>query len=686
LRRFAGWCAGLVLVTVCGWGLLAFSLWLTQGSRQDMEVAGGLTALLSLGLFLLLERDLWLSRLMGLRIGPTSAAWKSALLDWGLGVPGLLFRSTQAEAAAAQPGTGAKTRRQPEAHAVDSVREVVETVVFVVVLVLMLKSFAAEAFVIPTGSMAQTLWGYQKVVTCPDCGEEFPVNCSSEVDPTDGRLEPIFGCICPNCRRRIHFPNAPLRYLDNFGTVEAADLARDRSDRSVEVPDPGWNSGDRVLVAKFVYDLLQRDPDRLDVVVFKFPGDQVSFPIESGPYKNNTPMNYIKRLIGLPGETIAIHGGKIYVLSAGKGLRYDDYDQAKNNPELFARLWQKEPFMHVNSEEAQQRWKQGEFRILRKPPEVLLAMMRLVYDNDHPPRNTNLPERWRGEGWQAKDRGFKAEGGREMAWLRYHHLPNRMKPDHEELITDFMAYNTYASGRHTPPGENWVGDLILECEVTLPQNPDKSSGEFVLELSRGVDRFQARWDLTSTDGRCFLVRIGKDGKATPLGNVPTGMTGKGTYKVRFANADRRLTVWVDGRLPFDDLNRPDGERYGVVYDAPREEGPTEKNDLEPASVGVSGTAVQVRKLRLSRDTYYTAHHHNPGLPDASFEAGNPTTWASLQVLPVTTLYVQPGHYLCMGDNSPESSDGRSWGTVPQRLLLGRAVMVYYPFGRAGRIR
>src|SRR5438094_179927 len=72
------------------------------------------------------------------------------------------------------------------AQPADSFREVVETVVFVVVLVLLLKSFAAEAFVIPTGSMAQTLWGYQKVVKCPQCEHVFPVNCSSEVDPSEG--------------------------------------------------------------------------------------------------------------------------------------------------------------------------------------------------------------------------------------------------------------------------------------------------------------------------------------------------------------------------------------------------------------------------------------------------------------------------------------------------------------------
>src|SRR4029079_12280199 len=58
----------------------------------------------------------------------------------------------------------------------DAFREGVETVVFVVVLVLLLKTFAAEAFVIPTGSMAETLYGYQKLVKCPQCKYTFHVN------------------------------------------------------------------------------------------------------------------------------------------------------------------------------------------------------------------------------------------------------------------------------------------------------------------------------------------------------------------------------------------------------------------------------------------------------------------------------------------------------------------------------
>src|SRR5438552_6168606 len=112
--------------------------------------------------------------------------------------------------------------KTPSPEPKDTWREVVETVVFVVVLVLLLKSFTAEAFVIPTGSMAETLWGYQKLVTCPQCGHEFPVNCSSEVDPQQGSPTPVVACTCPNCHYYVDFEHDGI--------------------------SPSWNTGDRVLV------------------------------------------------------------------------------------------------------------------------------------------------------------------------------------------------------------------------------------------------------------------------------------------------------------------------------------------------------------------------------------------------------------------------------------------------------
>lgn len=81
-----------------------------------------------------------------------------------------------------------------------SVRETVETVVFVVVLVLLLKTFLAEAFVIPTGSMATTLLGYHVETNCEKCGYKYVFNASSVAEPQQGQVDNIFGSWCPNCQ------------------------------------------------------------------------------------------------------------------------------------------------------------------------------------------------------------------------------------------------------------------------------------------------------------------------------------------------------------------------------------------------------------------------------------------------------------------------------------------------------
>ncbi len=519
----------------------------------------------------------------------------------------------------------AKTPPKPQAPPAhehkDGPREIVETVVFVVVLVLLLKSFVAEAFVIPTGSMAETLWGYQKVVDCPKCQFRFPVNCSREVDPQDGPKEDTVHATCPNCRHHINF--------------------------AAEGIDPSWSSGDRVLVAKFLYDLLNRLPERHDVVVFKYP---------ERPQKGTIPTNYIKRLVGLPGETIAIHGGNLYYM---RGFDYPE-NEHRRRPARAADLWNSE-YMYGNDEEALRFFREGKFQITRKSPKLMLAERCIVYDNEF--QNPDRPLRWEapaGGAWTpdnpARPRVFVGAPASDagLAWLRYQHILERgAKPS---LITDFMGYNTYRHHR----SENWVGDLMLECEVT----PDQAAGELILELSRGVDRFRARFDLAA--GVCTLERVGADA-LQKIASKEVVLKPGTKHQLRFANFDERLTLWVNGSLPFED---------GVTYLPAAEQGAT-TNDLEPASVGIKGGKVTVAQLRLWRDTYYTVHHDSADTHNVEWD--NPSTWGTLQQLPVKTMYVQPDHFLCMGDNSPESSDGRTWGLVPRRLLLGRALAVYYPF-------
>ncbi|MBC7076589.1 MAG: signal peptidase I, partial [Syntrophomonadaceae bacterium] len=56
---------------------------------------------------------------------------------------------------------------------------------------------------------------------------------------------------------------------------------------------------DRVMVNKFIYYF--KDPQRGDVVVF------------DPPEALNTNQDYIKRVIGLPGEKVEIKNGKVYI-------------------------------------------------------------------------------------------------------------------------------------------------------------------------------------------------------------------------------------------------------------------------------------------------------------------------------------------------------------------------------------
>lgn len=69
--------------------------------------------------------------------------------------------------------------------------------------------------------------------------------------------------------------------------------------------EPTLLVGDRLLVNKFVYKL--RNPHRQEIVVFKAP--------ELALQKSGKPdqTDYIKRLIGLPGDLVRVEGGKAFV-------------------------------------------------------------------------------------------------------------------------------------------------------------------------------------------------------------------------------------------------------------------------------------------------------------------------------------------------------------------------------------
>jgi len=45
----------------------------------------------------------------------------------------------------------------------------------------------------------------------------------------------------------------------------------------------------------------------------------------------------------------------------------------------------------------------------------------------------------------------------------------------------------------------------------------------------------------------------------------------------------------------------------------------------------------------------------------------------------TEIIVRPEHYLAFGDNTLNSADGRSWGDFPREKVVGKALLVFWPF-------
>ena len=75
--------------------------------------------------------------------------------------------------------------------------------------------------------------------------------------------------------------------------------------------EPTLQSGDRVLVARFIYRF--HDPRRGDVIVFHPPGNGQRAILGS---KTEASVYFIKRIIGLPGETVEGRKGHVEICSA----------------------------------------------------------------------------------------------------------------------------------------------------------------------------------------------------------------------------------------------------------------------------------------------------------------------------------------------------------------------------------
>lgn len=516
---------------------------------------------------------------------------------------------------AAPPRTGDLVR-----NPLGGSRETVESIVVAFVLALLFRSFEAEAFVIPTGSMAPTLMGRHRDLVCETCGEDFRVGCSKELREATCSLEPrafVRQTRCPNCGAVERLTDASGNYRHDYPPF----------------------TGDRIIVEKFAYDFVE--PARWDVVVFKYPED--------------ARINYIKRLVGLPGETVSISGGDIWT------HRGDD-----------------EP------------------SIARKPPERLLAMLQCVHDSRHrPPAElaANWPPSWSdwsaeaatGPHWTSPDRGrsfqVSGDGTSQLRWR--HCLPRDWNPTEPPaipvepaLVGDFQPYNQdpeYVALHRSPrlgallDGAHWVGDLAVEFD--LQSRGDR--GAVVLDLVEAGLRHECSFDLATG-----IATFTRDGVA--LATAPCGVRAAGRWRVVFANVDDELSLFVNGRRVQTDAattwQRSIEEAVAarpVIGTAAIGSG--EADDLAPVGITATNADLTVSDLRVLRDLYYVASGTQAALIGREPEE------------PMVSYPLAEDQFFMLGDNSSASKDGRAWGTpeepihhVDRRLLIGRALVVFWP--------
>lgn len=592
-----------------------------------------------------------------------------------------------------------------------NVRETIESIAMAIVLAMIFKTLQAEAYIIPTGSMAPTLMGQHVEVACPDCDYYFQVGATTE--GPSGRLPREANGNPANYR--IHKVRCPLTFEIRELARPGAPLPKDENGQAI-LPQPNDESfaGDRIVVSKMEH--LWREPQRWDVIVFKYPGAAKA--------------NYIKRLVGLPGESLTINNGDVYTQMTA------NLDANRARTESIARK-QASKLAKIVIPVQDSHFFSTAMRKAGMPPAWLPDAPRQADAAGLPWLKRCVAEsQWKvqaaGDEPATYQLAATANQNGQYDWLRFRHMVPRQahwqairaneslpgdyidSPGH--LVTDYYCYNDgmliadSADWDNSRFGGNWVGDLVMEAEVTVgPQ------GKLALDAVEGGVHFLCEIDV-ATGQATLSSEVSPDGVAVQFaGGAPTSLQfetplkGAGSYRIRFANCDDRIYLWINDQeitIPGEGCYARSG-KLAPFYHA------QDYGDARPLGLGFQGGSLSVERLKVFRDFYYLGakdfnYAARSSLRDRRGEAPKdlqslrkmyqyyetPTQWTSTefrewyepfdQQLPLNwdeAYRLTEDQFFPMGDNSPQSEDARKWAPpkyVERRFMIGRALMVYWP--------
>jgi signal peptidase I len=500
----------------------------------------------------------------------------------------------------------------------ETIKETFESIVIAFILAFVFRAYIVEAFVIPTGSMAPTLLGQHYRADCDQCGYKFTVNYSTNAPR---RWEN--GAVCPMCRYDINM----------------AASAR---------PLPG----DRILVHKYIYTV--SEPKRWDVVVFKAP--------------HIPDTNFIKRLVGLPNESLRLLDGNVYTQAEGETV----------------------------------------WNIARKgdSPKVQRAVWQPIYHSQYIPRDQGG---LKGPGERSPANRWSTPWGVESGdW----DIQNRRSYHYRGSDTGQITFDFYRGNHFTLPGvypynqydRNTFADDIEDIRLAVSLQPETDNATISLatqtRLNSGTQTVTAK---VQADG---TLSISSD---DPLTGQPVELmsrkiaalkTGRAT-PIEFWAVDQELSLWVNGSCKLRYLYAD-----GLTSDELANRPPPLR--IPQVSITLTGGPATLHQVELDRDIFYASNNNS------HYARGGLVRDAQGQVMSnrVRSLQLHDNEFFCIGDNNPLSDDGRYWspgttkndsedvdpnalwirqryfdkalddnsrdGIVPGKLMMGRAFFVYFP--------
>lgn len=532
------------------------------------------------------------------------------------------------------------TTSQAPQHKPVGFKELVTSLVIAFMLAFVFRGFIIEGFQIPTGSMAPTLLGKHIRFTSPHNGYSW----------TTGPWDNYNGTHIPT---KIQGANG-LRVTDPMTGLDQTESSRKLA------------SGDRVFVLKYLPVL--HEPSRWDVVVFKNPG---------------THENYIKRLVGLPGEQLAFVDG-----------------------DLFTR-----PFVEGQTATAGfDAWEATDWTPARKSERVQRIMFQDVFDSRYAPVTVDPSYRAPFEsttpGWD----GLRTDS----SYTYSNATPTILQWNNDKPITDRNSYNQTSivfdmSMSPTDPKNGnrnfrpfYASDIALSADIQL----DGSHITTTPTISARGHQFRA---IVNTADGSASVEMKSDASDSAWQTLDSTTFAKPSasdiISIEFWHVDQALWLFINDALA---CGGPEAGAYQMTPLALATAATSlDRAALEAESAGGAGV---IKPGVLARPEIY-----KPSTVAWNFDNG-PFTLHNVRVQRDINYRNMPaeqsgratrgGHpnffptlnddefFMC-GDNSSRSQDSRLWaqneivpwverlvddraGMVNEDLVVGKAFVVYWP--------